>query len=425
MFTAHPPTVARSLAWSWRRFGLSALAGCGFLACAVAWAAPDTAAPTAAPAVAEPGVRWYGFGTLGLTRTNEDNAEFVRDLSQPNGAGTRPTPKVDSLLGLQANVDFSPSTEGVVQLVSRYHADSSYRPELTWAFLRHDFSADMSLRVGRLGTEFYMLGDSRLVGYSNLNVRPSSDFYGSLVFSYIDGLDFSLTRPLGSGLLKTKLFAGRSPEKTPYAPGLLWDLGGSKLAGAYLDYQTGPWQLRASHAQVQFGLEPPTDALLKDLGDPLGGLPYLLIKPEMTMAGQRASFSSLGLVYDQGPFNVQAMLNQIRHESLAYLDSRAAYVLASYRLGKVTPYVGVSKSRSEPMPGGLDPVTYLLVVHSIADQTTTTLGARWDVAKNLALKAQVDLIHGKPESVFLLKGTEAGGWDGRMNVFSLTLDYVF
>ena len=373
-----------------------------------------------------PGVSLHGFGTLGLTRSNDDNAEFVRDLSQPNGAGTRWTPKVDSLVGLQANVHFSHSTEAVVQVVSRYHADSSYRPELTWAFVRHDFSPDFSLRAGRLGTEFYMLGDSRLVGYSNLSLRPPPDFYGSLVFSYIDGLDVTLTRPVASGLLKAKLFTGRSPEKTPYAPGLFWDLEGSKLVGGYLDYQNGPWQLRASHAQVRFGQEPPTDTLLQSLPLPFPPpSPYLSYKPEMTMANQRATFSSFGLVYDQGPLNVQFMLNRIRHDSLAYLDSKAGYVLAAYRLGAVTPYAGISRSLSDPMPSGLDPFADLLVVQSITDQTTYTVGARWDVRKNLALKAQVDALRGKPSSVFLLKGTESGGWDGKMTVFSLALDFVF
>lgn len=269
---------------------------------------------------ASPAFRLHGFGTLGMVRTDADHAQFIRDLSQPSGAGTQWATQVDSLLGIQANVQFSPSTEGVVQVVSRYHADSSYSPELVWAFLRHDFSPGFSLRVGRLGIEFYMLGDSRLVGYSNISVRPSPDFYGSLVFSYIDGADVSVTLPVASGLLKGKLFAGQSAEKTPYS-GLLWDLQGSNLVGGYLDYSRGPWQFRMSHAQVKFNHEMPVDEL--------SGIPYFLLVPSMTMANQRVSFSSIGLVLDQGPLNVQLMLNQILHDGPAYADSRAGYILAA------------------------------------------------------------------------------------------------
>jgi hypothetical protein len=376
-----------------------------------------------------PNVSVHGFGTLGLTRTDTDSAQFVRDLSQPNGAGTQWTSKTDSLLGLQANVQFSPSTEGVVQVVARYHADSSYSPELTWAFLRHDFSPDFSMRVGRLGTEFYMQGDSRLVGYSNISVRPTPDFYGSLVFSYIDGVDASATWPLASGLLKSKIFWGKSPEKTPYYPGILWNLDGTDLTGGYLDYSTGPWQFRLSHVQARFDHEMPVDALLSSQGINLGQ-PYLSLVPGMAMAGQRTSFDSLGVVYDQGPLNVQVMVNQIRHNSPAYADTRAGYVLAAYRFGSVTPYIGVSRSFSdlESLPSsavpGVNPLTQSLVAQSITNQHTYTLGGRWDLQKNLALKAQVDWIHGQPESKFPFK-TVQSDWDGHMTVFSLALDFVF
>ncbi len=389
-----------------------------------AWAQNGSASADA------PSVSLHGFGTLGMTRADTENAQFVRDLSQPQGAGTQWTAKVDSLLGIQANVHFSTSTEAVLQAVSRYHADASYRPELTWAFLRHDFSPDLSLRVGRLGTEFYMLGDSRLVGYSNISVRPPSDFYGSLVFSYIDGADVSATVPVASGLLKAKLFAGKSPEKSPFSPDILWDLQGSSLVGGYLDYQSGPWQVRLSHVQARFENEAPTDALLQANGDPLGGFPYLSLVPEMAMAHQKARFNSVGLVYDRGPLNVQLMVNQIRHDGAAYADSSAGYLLAAYRLGAVTPYLGLSRSVSEVVPlpvspvPGVDALTHSLVSQSYTDQHSYTLGGRWDVKKNLALKAQLDWVRGSPASVFMFKGVQPG-WDGKMTVFSLALDFVF
>jgi len=388
-----------------------------------AWAQDETGMPESSP------VSLHGFGTLGLTRTDTDSAQFIRDLSQPNGAGTQWASKVDSLLGLQANVQFSPSTEGVVQLVSRYHADSSYRPELTWAFLRHDFSSDFSVRAGRLGTEFYMLGDSRLVGYSNISLRPTPDFYGSLVFSYIDGVDVSATLPLASGLLRSKVFWGQSPEKTPYYSGILWDLKGSDLAGGYLDFSEGPWQVRLSHVQVRFHHEMPVDALLHSIGINLPQ-PYLSLVPQMSMANERTSFTSLGLVYDQGPLNVQVMLNQIKHNSPAYADTKAGYVQAAYRLSAMTPYFGVSRSLSdrEELPSsvlpGINELTASLVAQSYTDQTTYTLGGRWDLRKNLALKAQVDWVHGQPSSRFPFKTVQTD-WDGRMTVFSLALDFVF
>ena len=415
MFIVHNKRIRKFYQLA-RQLGLCTLACLCLGSPSLSWSMDGADTP------ASPAFSLHGFGTLGMVRTDEDHAQFIRDLSQPSGAGTQWATKVDSLLGIQANVQFGPSTEGVVQAVTRYHADSSYRPELVWAFLRHDFSPSFSLRAGRLGTEFYMLGDSRLVGYSNISVRPSPDFYGSLVFSYIDGADVSATLPVASGLLKGKLFTGQSPEKTPYS-GLLWDLKGSNLLGGYLDYSRGPWQFRMSHAQVKFQHEMPVDELT--------GIPYFALVPEMAMANRRVSFSSIGLVYDPGPLNVQFMLNQIQHDGPAYADSRAGYILAAYRLGKVTPYLGMSRSVSDakslPVIGqpDVDALTASLVTHSYIDQHTFTLGGRWDFQKNLALKTQVDWVRGSPASVFLLKVSESGGWQGNITVFSLALDFVF
>ena len=401
-----------------------ALAGLGLGWTGVCLAADnaDAAAPKA--------LSLHGFGTLGLTRSNQDSAQFVRDLSQPLGAGQQWSARVDSLLGLQANVVLGPNTEAVLQAVSRYHGNQTWQPELTWAFLRHEVSPDFALRGGRLGTEFFMLGDSRLVGYSSLSVRPPPDFYGSLVFSYIDGVDASATWPVAQGLLKAKVFAGRSPEVSPFSPGIVWDHKGSRLIGGYVDYLNGPWQLRLSHAEVRFANETPTDVLLQANGDPLAGMPYLALVPEMAMADKKARFRSLGLVYDDGPLNVQLMLNKIQHQSPAYADAAAAYGLVAYRWDRFTPYVGVSRSRSDretlpssPIPG-VDAITQSLVQQSYTDQTTYTLGTRWDWQKNLALKAQVDWVRGQPDSLFLFKATQPD-WTGRMTVFSLALDFVF
>jgi len=408
---------------------LKLLAGSA-LACLMLTYVPSGLAQNVVGSSEPPSITWHGFGTLGAVRTTDDHVQFVRDLSQPDGAGTQWNGQVDSLLGIQANIHFSPQTEGVVQAVTRYHSNASFSPELTWAFVRHDFSPDFSLRVGRLGTEFFMLGDSRLVGYANLSVRPSPDFYGVLVYSYFDGADVSATLPLASGLLKGKLFAGRSPEKAPFSKGVEWDQEGSRLLGIYLDYQRGPWQARLSHALVRFEHETPTDALLQSLGDPLSGLPYLSLLPQMAMAGQSAHFGSLGLVYDQGPLNVQLMLNRIRYDSPAYANSQAGYWMAAYRLGSVTPYLGVSRSVSEvapiptsPIPG-IDSLTHSLISQSYTDHHTYTLGGRWDLQKNLAIKAQVDWVRGKPSSLFLFKNNQPG-WSGNMTVTSLALDFVF
>jgi len=57
-------------------------------------------------------------------------------------------------------------------------------------------------------------------------------------------------------------------------------------------------------------------------------------------------------------------------------------------------------------------------------QHTTILGARWDVAHNIALKVQWDAVRGDPSSIFPYR-REQPDWQGKMDVFSVTMDFVF
>lgn len=400
-------------------------------------------AALAAAADELPALTLKGFGTLGMARSDQAQAEFVRDLSQSRGVGRQWSGKLDSLLGVQANLRLGEQSEAVVQGISRYRTDGSYTPEISWAFLRHDISPAFQVRVGRLAPEFYLMADARLIGYANTSVRPPVDFYGPLVFAYADGADLTASFPLGEGLLRSKLYFGRSPEKTGFHDPITWDLSGSRLFGGYLDYQRGPWQFRLTQFRVRFAKELPLNALaqLAMQGNPALapllalGIPDLpALMPELSATGSTSRFDSLGLAYDRGPLQVQAMLGRIAHESETYEDSKAGFMLASYRLGDWTPYIGYSRVRTTPVtlrtvpPGPLGGVlqqfAQQLTTGTHLDQHTTTLGLRWDFASNLAFKLQLDSIRGRQDSVFLFRGP-AVQWDGQMTVISTTLDFAF
>jgi hypothetical protein len=364
----------------------------------------------------------HGFGTIGAVRTNTDSAQFVRDLYQQTGAEDKWSGNVDTVLGVQGNLRINSSLSGVVQVVSRYHFGSTYDPEVSWAFLKYDPTPQLSFRAGRLGTEFFMLSDSRLVGYSYLTVRPSGDYFWHLPFYSINGADAALTVPLGDDVLRFKVFHGVSDEEIPLSKEA-WDLDGSRMSGAYVDYQRGPWQLRASFASILFKNNLPLRRLLLETGAPLPVVEDA--ERILETDDQRADFYSLGAVYDRGPWQFQLMLNRIRQESEFFENSEAAYALVGYRVGGLTPFVGISKVRSSARTPTANPVANAFMLESRVDQHTVTLGARWDIAHDIALKAQVDEIRGRPESVFPYRNEDNSKWSGDMRVFSLSMDFLF
>lgn len=370
----------------------------------------------------EPSFNLSGFGTLGSVRTNSSEEEFVRDLSQPNGAGKHWNARGDSVLGVQANWRIASQVEAVVQALSRYRYDKSFTPELSWAFVKYNPTPSLSLRAGRLGTDFFMLADSRHVGYSYLTVRPPGDFFWHLPFFSIDGADAVMTWPLGESLLRGKLFYGQSQARLPLAD-RQWDIGGSPMAGGYLEFQQDAWLIRASYANIVFSSNLPITELLSGYLGPAAADAAAFLATE----GARSRYYSLGAVYDSGPWQLQLMFNHIEQGSNVFESSDGGYALAGYRIGKVTPYLGYSWVRSKQRDNTLgNPVVARIMADSHVDQETLILGARWDVAGNLALKAQWDAIRGEKNSIFPYRNDPSSGyWAGKMDVFSLTMDFIF
>lgn len=361
-----------------------------------------------------------GFGTLGAVRTSSDEVEFVRDISQPRGARSHWNARVDSVFGLQANWRMTPEFTAVVQGVSRYRYDRTFTPEIAWAYLMYEPNPALSLRFGRLGTEFFMLADSRQVGYSYLTVRPPGDYFWYLPFFSVNGADAALTVPLADNTLRGKIYYGIADGKIPLAD-RQWEIDGSPLMGAYLEYQTGAWVLRGSYANIRFNSSLPIARDFYAVLPPAlarGSLDYL------ETDGTRSHYYSLGLVYDSGPWQLQFMLNSIDQGSRAFENSRGGYVLAGYRVASVTPYLGYSWADSTRRPETPHPGVALVQADSRTQQETAIVGVRWDVLRNLALKAQWDAIRGDASSLFPYR-REQPAWGGRLDVFSLTMDFVF
>lgn len=370
-------------------------------------------------------LEWRGFGTLGLARSSSDQADYVRDLSQPDGSSGHWTANLDSMLGIQLDAHWSDSLSATLQGVTRYHGLGTWQPEVTWAFAKYTPAPDLTLRAGRLGTEFYMLADSRLVGYASLPVRPNADYFGGLPFFAIDGVDIQASFPLGKGVLRGKLFTGVSQEKVTVSK-QCWDLDGARMSGGHLDYLEGAWQWRLGYSQLRFATDPPLDSLY----NVLRGAGFSAAADDLGMDGKLSRYLSFGAVYDDGPWQVHLMASRTLQESQLYESGHSGYFLAGYRLGDFTPYLGYSWWKTRPkavdpsLPPGLAGPTRLTMDITHADQNTFSLGLRWDFQENLALKTQWDRVRGSATSSFPTR-LEKSGWDGDTDVLSLTLDFIF
>lgn len=405
-----------------KKFSTRRLLQSGLMACCL-WGG-------AATAFADDGLSPFsvqGFGTLGVARTDTNDEEFVRDLSQQRGVTKNWSPKIDSVLGVQANWRMAPAFEAVVQAISRYRYDASFTPEIPWAYVKYDPTPAVSMRAGRLGTEFFMQADSRWVGYSFLTVRPVGDYFWYLPFYSIRGGDAAYTWSSGDSVVRGKVFYGHSDGKIPLSD-RQWDIAGSPMMGALVEFQDGAWHLRASYANIHFKRDLPTADVVYDETKKNWGFGYSMTGQELDFLkakDTRSDYYALGAIYDRGPWLAQLMLNHVVQGSNSFESSDGGYALVGYRVGEVTPFLGYSWIRSKIRGGAPTMIAQSVMQDAHADQKTGIVGARWDFAHNVALKAQWDAIRGNSTSLFPYRMDNRERWDGKMNVFSMTLDFVF
>lgn len=384
-----------------------------------------------------PALTLRAFGTLGLARSSSEHAQFARDLSQPYGVSDQWSGKIDSVLGVQANYRLHDKVEAVAQAVSRYGAEDNFKPELSWAFLKYEPDARLSVRGGRIGTDFFMGADSRLIGYSYLPVRPSPDFFFTLMLSYFDGMDVQVAKPMGEGVARAKLYVGHAREKIPVLNDIL-DFDGSPLVGGFVDYQQGAWMWRANYGQLRSSSElPGMGTLLSALNQYSAALHLPSAQAaadDLAMKDKFIHYYSLGMLYDEGPLQIQAMVNRIHKDFASAKSTESGMFLLGYRIGAVTPFAGYSWTNAQDKsvdtglgrvigPNAVDDGILRFIEASHVQQNTVTLGLRWDFQRNMALKIQADMVRGAPSSVFPYRGVDAA-FDGHTSVLSIALDFI-
>ena len=366
-----------------------------------------------------------GFGTIGVARTTGGDLGYLRDIGQPDGVGSHWSAKRDSVFGLQANYRVAKDWDAALQVASYYRHDETFTPNVTWAYVKYEPTPSLSFRLGRIGTEFLINSDSSKIGYSYLPVRPIPEFYGGLVANYGDGIDMQIRHPVGEGVMRAKAFIGRASEKLP-----AYSLSGSRLIKGSLGYAVGNWKMDYIHAKARFSNDiPSADALSASLtalgaaqaGDALG------------LGDTESRYQSIGIAYDNGCWMVQGGINSFKHEYVGFENSRSKYVLIARRFGLLTPYIGYARGKSTPkeLETGLPDAFFGAVNDAVSDalatshgnRHTTTLGVRWDFAKNMDLKLQVDFIRGDEASEVLFDSSSE--WSGKGKVFSLSIDFIF
>jgi hypothetical protein len=390
-----------------------------------------------------PTVKISGFGTGALTWTNTDQAEFARP-NQASGVRKDPRTGVDSNLGLQADVGVNSWLSFTAQGLVRKDAEDDFGAELAWAFAKAKVNDQFSVRVGRIGLPAFMISDYRNVGYANTFLRPPVEMYSQVPFNSLDGIDATYQQSFGDTTVTGQLAFGGTEAKI--AGGLTGK--GKKMSALNIVAEHGPFTARFGRVDAKISIDGSTS-----LNNLLGGLRSFgtaLRAPQLTnMANEidandkKASFTSVGLGMDWNNILVQTEFAKRKTDTYVN-DTTSWYVMGGYRIGKVLPYVIQGKVKIDGFPANVVPATCPVASPTVCgqlaalraganrlpysgigqgEQSTTSIGVRWDFYRSLALKAQIDRVKPAIGSGLLL--APAAGFNKDVTVGAVAIDFVF
>jgi hypothetical protein len=296
----------------------------------------------------------------------------------------------DTKLGIQLNVTLTDRLSVIVQGMSQYQYDGTFRPDLEWANIKYQPTPDLSLRAGRIAIPTFMVSDSLSVGYALPYARIPFEVYAQLPATHSDGVDGSYRMHVGAVTNTVQAFLGSFKTKLP-------NQGTYDTHDLYGIVDTVEYGAATLHFSYQT-------------------LRYDLSFEGLVVGNDPQQIATIGVSYDPGKWFASGEV--IRAPDDAFGLFYAWYVNVGRRFDKVTPYLGHSRANMSHA-GSLGFPAFI-------NQDTTTLGVRWDFRKNFDFKAQLDRTtrHGGFNQFFV---NQQPGFQerGTVGIFTLLLDFVF
>lgn len=311
-----------------------------------------------------------------------------------------------SRAGLQLNARISDEAEAVVQLLARGSDD--FAAEAQWAYLAYNVRPDVTVRAGRLVLPFYLHSQYLNVGYAYPWVELPTEIYGAIPVDTMEGIDATWNLNTGSINHKLNVYWGSMEVDSG---DLVFEVDHQR--GINLRSNLGNWSSWLSYTSSLVSLD------------------LSAVAPPFSLDRAYAHYTGAGLQYDNGSLVVMGEITELKISAPAnwFPTQPAGYVMAGYRLGKLMPHITWAYVDAEDSADvGPGAQTFY---DSYADrQKSWTLGARYELATGIALKAEAshyyDFSNDKvaTQGVF---GPDGAGAPDNSNpmVFRLAVDAVF
>lgn len=392
-------------------------------------------------------VRFSGFGSFGVAFSDDDGADYTANYEQREGVGRTYSKDygIDSVFGVQADATLARNLQATAQMQSRRVADGTSTPYFEWANLKYNINEDLSVRGGRVVAPMFMASESRAIGFAHTALRLSPDVYQLNPVSYLDGGGINYQFDINDVIYSANATVGTLEKELPTFFGKVELQFDTRLINLSAEVGASTFRMGYGEATIDFDTPALTELdvglrLLADVG--VAGASTVIAS--LVHHDFEAQFTDLGYQFDNGRYLVQAEYVIRRSDSFLVYDVDGFSLMAGYRLDRWTPYLRYAQAdcinSKADLPALDESALGGLVSEDIAEindftgslkvfdeRKTWTVGTRWEVADNYALKVQIDNIR-KPAGqagLFVNTTSEFDARASNVNIYSIVLDFIF
>lgn len=401
-------------------------------------------------------VQWSasGFGTLGYTYEHEDDIAYRRDITQSADFDDNGTFLNDSNLGVQIDGAINRQWSFTTQWLLDNSVSHDFDEVTELAFIRYEPNANWSFRAGRIGVSAYAAADSRHIDYAHLWARPPQELYGGVAFNNLDGVgvsyfsnnpDFNWSATVEYGQNKERGELAVSDEE--------YETKLDDVLSVSLELDQNEWQWQLSYARVGGLTVHQSDSIdfvhqqvkgIADLGVPGISADAQQAYDYLTVKNERVDYFQAAVTYFDGFWTVQSEIFKVDAEQGSIPQGTGGYALVGKTFSSVTPYVmyGKFKQSNSQYSSSSDwsvlnplnpaPLTQLqqgaqLGINLVRiEQKTYSVGVRWDLLHNVALKAQIDHVEIDPYGYGLWAASGEGIDKSRdVQVYTINMNFIF
>ncbi|HLA35389.1 MAG TPA: hypothetical protein VJ001_11055, partial [Rhodocyclaceae bacterium] len=181
--------------------------------------------------------RYSGFGTVGLVTDNNGEISTSRDINRSAREAQYYRDAtiwtMDTRIGGQVEYRINPDAELVGQAVWRDQPRNDIDKTIELAYVAWRPAPNVSMRLGRINYDAFLMSDHRNVGYAYTWVRPPIEFYSWIPMYSIDGIDAAWDVDDESGRWRIKAQGGASKQSVAMggAPKNIFEFAGNNLHG--------------------------------------------------------------------------------------------------------------------------------------------------------------------------------------------------